>query len=96
MVGYDDDPLADYLDVPLTTIRMPLWELGAVAVDALIDQLERRGRPATSSSTRRRSSSCAVDGPPPRPLGHAGRKGGVRIASSEENVCSGEGVSGSR
>ena len=39
MVGYDDDPLADYLDVPLTTIRMPLWELGAVAVNALIDQL---------------------------------------------------------
>jgi LacI family transcriptional regulator len=43
-VGYDDDPLADYMDAPLTTIRMPLWELGAVAVDALIGQLS--GEPA--------------------------------------------------
>jgi DNA-binding LacI/PurR family transcriptional regulator len=43
MVGYDDDALADYLDVPLTTIRMPLWELGAVAVNALIDQLGGKG-----------------------------------------------------
>jgi DNA-binding LacI/PurR family transcriptional regulator len=44
VVGYDDDPLADYMDAPLTTIRMPLWELGATAVDALIAQL--RGEPA--------------------------------------------------
>lgn len=44
VVGYDDDPLADYMDAPLTTIRMPLWELGAIAVDALIAQL--RGEPA--------------------------------------------------
>jgi DNA-binding LacI/PurR family transcriptional regulator len=44
VVGYDDDPLADYMDAPLTTIRMPLWELGAMAADALIGQL--RGEPA--------------------------------------------------
>jgi LacI family transcriptional regulator len=44
VVGYDDDPLADYMDAPLTTIRMPLAELGATAVDALIGQL--RGEPA--------------------------------------------------
>ena len=44
VVGYDDDPLADYMDAPLTTIRMPLWELGAAAVDALIGQLS--GEPA--------------------------------------------------
>ena len=44
LVGYDDDPLTDYLEVPLTAIRMPLWELGARAVDVLIEQLD--GGPA--------------------------------------------------
>jgi DNA-binding LacI/PurR family transcriptional regulator len=39
VVGCDDDPLADHLDAPLTTIRMPLAELGEIAVDALIAQL---------------------------------------------------------
>jgi LacI family transcriptional regulator len=40
LVGYDDDPLCECLEVPLTAIRMPLSELGRVAVDSLIDQVE--------------------------------------------------------
>lgn len=43
LVGYDDDPLCECLEVPLTAIRMPLSELGRVAVDALIDQVEGAG-----------------------------------------------------
>lgn len=39
IVAYDDLPLADYLDPPLTTIAMPLVELGAAAVDAVIARL---------------------------------------------------------
>jgi LacI family transcriptional regulator len=39
VVAYDDMPLADYLTPPLTTIRMPLAELGATAVDALVEQI---------------------------------------------------------
>ena len=39
LVTYDDMPLAEYLRPPLTTVLMPLAELGAAAVDALIDQL---------------------------------------------------------
>lgn len=39
VIAYDDMPLADFLRPPLTTIRMPLAELGAAAVDALVDQL---------------------------------------------------------
>lgn len=39
LVGYDDDALGRFLDVPLTAIRMPLAELGATAVDALIGQI---------------------------------------------------------
>jgi LacI family transcriptional regulator len=40
LVGYDEDPLCECLEVPLTAIRMPLSELGQVAVDALIDQVK--------------------------------------------------------
>lgn len=39
LVGYDDMPLAEYLRPPLTTVRAPLDELGAAAVDALVHQL---------------------------------------------------------
>ena len=51
LVGYDDDPLCECLEVPLTAIRMPLSELGRVAVDALIDQVE--GAPRATSPSRR-------------------------------------------
>jgi len=39
VISYDEMPLADYLRPPLTTIRMPLAELGAAAVGALVSQL---------------------------------------------------------
>jgi LacI family transcriptional regulator len=40
LVSSDDDPLAEYLEVPLTTIRMPLFELGVAASAALADQVD--------------------------------------------------------
>ena len=46
MVAYDDLPLADYLDPPVTTVAMPLLDLGAAAVDAVLDQLH--GAPPSS------------------------------------------------
>jgi LacI family transcriptional regulator len=39
VIAYDDLPLAEYLDPPLTTIAMPLLELGATAVTAVLAQL---------------------------------------------------------
>jgi DNA-binding LacI/PurR family transcriptional regulator len=39
VVTYDDLAQADYVDPPLTTVAMPLVELGAASVDALVDQL---------------------------------------------------------
>jgi LacI family transcriptional regulator len=39
VVSFDDLSLAEYLRPPLTTVRMPLAELGAAAVDALLEQL---------------------------------------------------------
>jgi DNA-binding LacI/PurR family transcriptional regulator len=40
LLSYDDLPLAAYLEPSLTTMALPLQELGAEAIDALINQLE--------------------------------------------------------
>jgi DNA-binding LacI/PurR family transcriptional regulator len=45
LIGYDDLPAADFVDPPLTTVSMPMAELGAAAVDAIVGQLEY-GTPA--------------------------------------------------
>ncbi len=39
VITYDDDPLLDFLGTPITSIRMPMAELGRVATDALIAQI---------------------------------------------------------
>jgi DNA-binding LacI/PurR family transcriptional regulator len=43
LVSYDDDPLAEFLEVALTAIRMPLVELGVAAIGALADQIGGSG-----------------------------------------------------
>jgi LacI family transcriptional regulator len=40
LLCHDDDPVCEYLDVPLTVVRMPLHELGSTAVDVLLEQVE--------------------------------------------------------
>jgi LacI family transcriptional regulator len=40
LISYDDDPLTEFLEVPLTTIRMPLFALGAQAISALAHQVD--------------------------------------------------------
>ncbi len=72
VISYDDLPLADYLDPPLTTVAMPLLELGAAAVDALVEQLSGQPPrdvtiPTTPLVVARRSTgrppARAADGP---------------------------------
>jgi DNA-binding LacI/PurR family transcriptional regulator len=41
LVSFDEDECLAYLDVPVTSISMPLAELGSAAVDALIARIER-------------------------------------------------------
>jgi LacI family transcriptional regulator, galactose operon repressor len=41
LVSFDEDECLAYLDVPVTSISMPLAELGIAAVDALIARIER-------------------------------------------------------
>jgi LacI family transcriptional regulator len=39
LVTYDDDALAEYLDPPLTAVRMPMQELGERAVEMLLNRI---------------------------------------------------------
>lgn len=51
VIGYDDIRMADYLPIPLTTVRVPQIEMGAKAAELLIRQIEgadgRKGEPRT-------------------------------------------------
>lgn len=40
VITYDDIPIAEFIDPPLTTIRVDLETLGAVGVDQLLNQLD--------------------------------------------------------
>jgi len=42
VVGFDDTPLAAFLEPPLTTVRMPLAELGGQAVESLLAEMDGR------------------------------------------------------
>ncbi len=44
VVGFDDLPFAAFASPPLTTVRQPIGELGAVATSLLIDRLEHPER----------------------------------------------------
>ena len=43
LVSFDEDDSLGYLDVPVTSVCMPLAELGAAAVDALIARIDGTG-----------------------------------------------------
>jgi DNA-binding LacI/PurR family transcriptional regulator len=45
VVGYDDLPIASFVDPPLTTVHQPMREVGALAVGLLVDEiaLDSRG-----------------------------------------------------
>src|ERR1700733_10837191 len=68
VVSFDDDECLAYLEVPVASVSMPLSELGAAAVDALIARIE--GAPAGDVMVREpmrliRRGSVA----PPRAVG---------------------------
>lgn len=66
VIGYDDLPLAEYLDPPLTTVAMPLVDLGAAAVDAVIDQLRGQAPADIRVPTAPRVVTRESTGPVPR------------------------------
>jgi LacI family transcriptional regulator/LacI family repressor for deo operon, udp, cdd, tsx, nupC, and nupG len=47
VVGYDDIPLLEYLPVPLTSVRVPTFEMGRLAAELLVRQVEGGAAVAT-------------------------------------------------
>lgn len=66
VIAYDDLPLAEHLNPPLTTVRMPLAELGAAAVDALVAQLRGEGSGGRVVETHPEVIARRSTAPPPR------------------------------
>jgi LacI family transcriptional regulator len=75
VAGFDDIPLARYMDPPLSSVHVPICELGAKAVDLLLhgithknDHPRRRLRVPTKLVIRRSTGSQASERPPPTTL----------------------------
>jgi len=45
VVGFDDIPLARFLTPPLTTVRLPMWDMGVAAAERLHQMLADGKRP---------------------------------------------------
>ena len=42
LVGYDDIFFSEILDVPLTTVRQPVYDMGVAGVRQLIEELDHK------------------------------------------------------
>ena len=49
LAGFDDIPIARYVSPPLTTMHVPIADLGIDALDALADRLESHDTDATTT-----------------------------------------------
>lgn len=74
VAGFDDIPLARYMDPPLSSVHVPIWELGARAVELLLhgithknDHARRRERVSTKLVIRRSTGGqdASAERPPP-------------------------------
>jgi LacI family transcriptional regulator len=75
VAGFDDIPLARYMDPPLSSVHVPICELGARAVGLLLhgvthknDHPRRRERVSTKLVIRKSTGGQQVERPPPRTL----------------------------
>jgi LacI family transcriptional regulator len=75
VAGFDDIPLARYMDPPLSSVHVPICELGARAVELLLhgithknDHARRRERVSTKLVIRRSTGSLPSERPPPKTL----------------------------
>ena len=71
LVSFDEDESLAYLDVPVTSISMPLTELGAAAVDALIARIDGTGGSDVLIAEPTSLVSRGSVGPPPARPGTA-------------------------
>jgi len=75
VAGFDDIPLARYMDPPLSSVHVPICELGARAVGLLLhgithknDHPRRRERVSTKLVIRKSTGGQPAERPPPRTL----------------------------
>ncbi len=75
VAGFDDIPLARFMDPPLSSVHVPICELGARAVEMLLhgvthknDHARRRERVSTELVIRRSTGGEPAERPPPRTL----------------------------
>ncbi len=72
VAGFDDIPLARYMDPPLSSVRVPISELGGTAVEILLHAVSsknlhtrRRIRVSTEVVIRRSTNGQPAERPPP-------------------------------
>ncbi|MEA2706038.1 MAG: LacI family transcriptional regulator [Gemmatimonadaceae bacterium] len=75
VAGFDDIPLARYMDPPLSSVHVPICELGARAVEMLLhgvthknDHPRRRERVSTELVIRRSTGGESAERPPPKTI----------------------------
>jgi LacI family transcriptional regulator len=75
VAGFDDIPLARYMDPPLSSVHVPIWELGARAVELLLNGIthknshtRKRERVSTELVIRRSTGGEPAERPPPTTL----------------------------
>ena len=76
VAGFDDIPLARYVDPPLSTVRVPICELGARAITMLLSSIadknnghsRMRGRVSTELKIRDSCGAVPSERPPPADL----------------------------
>jgi LacI family transcriptional regulator len=75
VAGFDDIPLARFMDPPLSSVHVPIRELGARAVEILMhgithknDHPRRRERVSTELVIRRSTGGVPAERPPPKTL----------------------------
>lgn len=64
IIGYNDIPLTAYLSPPLTTIRLPGYELGRLAAEMVVSLIEGQGASAESVSVAPKLVVRASTSPP--------------------------------
>ena len=72
VVGFDDVPIAQYLSVPLTTVRVPQEEMGRLAAELLVAQI--RGGPPERPVRQFLDAPLVVRASTRRPGGAANRR----------------------
>jgi DNA-binding LacI/PurR family transcriptional regulator len=68
IVGFDDIPLAGLFDPPLTTVRLPAYELGHAAGIALLDRISHASVPARTLLPTELVVRASTGPPRPPPL----------------------------